>query len=301
MNFPTGTIPISNRILFSKSKLAWAAITTGKPNKAALKRHSGFSMHEVKFRWNMFLSALNFSRSDQQLESSVLFNDMDPSEKGGINYFLGMGFAKLAAQELLDVPWLAHYSWYKKTGAIAWSPSRSTADLVGQQAGTNNWIVLESKGRNSGHYADALEKAVKQAKQNYFVNGQPCTLHIGSVLYRYGLGKTLKMILEDPLPTDDAPTLKLEADREFWREYYSTPFDLLNQQNESRDRFKIEMGFEMKIAEPAERLFRNLDEGAKPFKASLEELRLWTRGRRERAQSEPLDNWNGDGIIIQAS
>ena len=298
-HFPPGTrLPTSFQ--FSKSKLAWAALTTGKPNKAAVKRHKGFSHHEMLFRWNLVLSSFNLKRTDGYLENSVLFNDMDPSEKGGANFFHGMAFAKIAAQELLDVPWLAHYSWYKKTGQISWQPSRSTADLIGLQVSSGKHIVLEAKGFNGSSYAAKLEKAVKQAKQNYYVNGSACKLHIGSVLYREKSTNKLAMVWEDPASDQQAGTLELEADRDFWREYYSAVLDLYLLQKDSPDRFETIFGFRLNLAEPAKRLMGNLDGTDNQFGGSVSELIKWSDGRRERKQTEPLENWNGDGIIIEA-
>ena len=238
-------------------------------------------------------------RRDGYLENSVLFNDMDPTEKGGSNYFLGMVFAKMAAQELLDVPWLAHYSWYKKTGQISWQPSRSTADLIGETATTNDYIVLEAKGRNNSQYGSALAKAVTQAKQNYYVNGKTCKLHIGSVLYREKLSKRLAIVWEDPEPERLDGTLKLEMDRDFWREYYSVPWDFWKLQQEAPARSETVFGFRIKLDETAQRLIGNLNASEKNFENSVEELRGWSRERRSRAATEPLENWNGDGLIIE--
>lgn len=298
-SFPAGT-SLPSSFQFSKSKLAWAALTTGKPNKAAAKRHAGFSHHEMLFRWNLVLSSLNMRRADRYLENSVLFNDMDPTEKGGANFFMGMAFAKIAAQELLDVPWLAHYSWYKKTGQISWQPSRSTADLIGVQSTTNDYVVVEAKGRNNGQYSSALEKAVTQAKQNYFVNGKPCILHIGSVLYREPVSERLSLVWEDPEPERKDGTLKLEVDRDFWREYYSAAWDLWKLQQESPDRSEIVFGFRIDFDESARRLIMNLDAPDREYESSVVELRAWSRERRSRAQTEPLENWNADGIIVKA-
>lgn len=297
--FPPGTA-LPSSFQFSKSKLAWAALTTGKPDKAAAKRHTGFAHHEMLFRWNLVLSSLNMRRTDQYLENSVLFNDMDPTEKGGANFFMGMAFAKMAAQELLDVPWLAHYSWYKKTGQITWQPSRSTADLIGEQSMTGDYVVVEAKGRNNGQFGSALAKAVTQAKQNYYVNGKACSLHIGSVLYRETGTDRLALVWEDPEPERKDGTLKLEMDRDFWREYYSAPWDLWKLQQEAPARSETVFGFRIDFDETAIRLIKNLDAPEKEFENSIDELRHWSRERRSRAQSEPLENWNGDGIIIKA-
>lgn len=297
-HFPPGT-RLPKSFQFSKSKLAWAALTTGKPNKAAVKRHKGFSHHEMLFRWNLVLSSFNLKRTDGYLENSVLFNDMDPSEKGGANFFHGMAFAKMAAQELLDVPWLAHYSWYKKTGQISWQPSRSTADLIGLQASTGDFVVVEAKGCNSHQFSNALKKAVVQAKQNYLVNGKACKLHVGSVLYRQRATDRLAIVWRDPKPQKKDGTLKLETDREFWREYYSSVWDLYLLQKESSDRFETIFGFKLDFAEPAIRLINNLTVPENEFEESVSELIKWSGGRRERMQTEPLENWNGDGVIVK--
>ena len=284
---------------FSKAKLAWAAITTGKPNRAATRRHAGFSYHEMLFRWNLVLSSLNFLRADGYLENSVLFNDMDPSEKGGLNFFLGMAFAKIAAQDLLDVPWLAHYSWFQRTGQITWQPSRSTADLIGQNATTREYVVIEAKGRNNHQYGDALNKAVRQAKQNYYVNNVRCSLHIGSVLYREPVSNRLALVWEDPEPERKDGILRLEMDRDFWREYYAGPWDFWKLQQENPALTATVFGFRIEIHETVRRLIENLNESEKVLDASIEELFSWSKVNPQREASNPFENWSGDGIFVK--
>jgi len=59
-------------------KIAWAAMTVGKPNKEAVKRHSGYWKHEIRFRWSLVLSTLDFQRKDKYLANSFLLDGMDP-------------------------------------------------------------------------------------------------------------------------------------------------------------------------------------------------------------------------------
>jgi hypothetical protein len=49
----------------------------------------------------------------QKLVRTDAFMQMDPTEKGALNYFLGLVACKLFASKLLDAPWTLHLDVYR--------------------------------------------------------------------------------------------------------------------------------------------------------------------------------------------
>jgi hypothetical protein len=61
------------------------------------------------FRWSLVRMALQQRGArGQKLVRTDAFEQMDPTEKGAINYFLGLLGCKLFASKLLDWPWTLH-------------------------------------------------------------------------------------------------------------------------------------------------------------------------------------------------
>jgi hypothetical protein len=94
--------------------LYWSAVTVGRPNvlsprpwKLLPRRvHLALRYHRRQHREN---------ERGNGLYNSAAFNALDMTEKGWVNFSLGMLFTKLFADKLLDMPWLFHFKWFQVT------------------------------------------------------------------------------------------------------------------------------------------------------------------------------------------
>ena len=92
-----GTLPIS------WSEILWAAVTVGRPNRQYVFRHGLASQYEALFRWSLVRMTLEQSGlAAYRLRRTDAARTLDPSEKGAVNYFLGLAICKLFAEKLLD-------------------------------------------------------------------------------------------------------------------------------------------------------------------------------------------------------
>lgn len=290
-SFPSGGPIGVNTLQFSKAQLCWAALTVGKPDKAAAKAFGSYSRHEALYRWNMVLSALDFTKTPNRTQNSALFNALDPTEKGGINFYLGMIFLKLCAHKMLNIPWLAHYHWMDSYHTISKHVGKSTPDLLGYDSVARQWAVFEAKGRNADYSQALMNKAKIQADRVISVDGNPCTLRVGSQLYR-DKSNLLAFAWEDPA-TKDEPPIELKTTRETWLEYYSVVYGLYLEQRKDRHAFRKSMGFNISI-HPTARQFIYALESDRDFSNELGSLMYWSANQLK----EPRGKWNGDGVHV---
>src|SRR5438105_5261988 len=133
--------------------LLWAALTVGRPNRQYVFRHGAASLYEALFRWSLIRMALEQRGiRASRLRRTAAARTLDPSEKGAVNYFLGLAVCKLFADRLLDAPWLLHFDVFRPLLNPALI-GRSRPDLVGQTI-NGRWVVLECKGYASPPNAD---------------------------------------------------------------------------------------------------------------------------------------------------
>ena len=97
--FPPGTVANGTAELpVTWDDILWAAVTVGRPNRQYVFRHGVASMYEALFRWSLVRMALEQSGPRaSRLRRTMAARTLDPSEKGAVNYFLGMTFCKLFA------------------------------------------------------------------------------------------------------------------------------------------------------------------------------------------------------------
>lgn len=224
--FPAGG-PVSNGfgvLSTTWDDLAWAAITIGRPDWVHVVGHGDSSLYEVIFRWSLLRMALEqVGPAAYRLRRTPAAKALDPTEKGAVNYFVGMVMCKLFAAKLLNAPWLLHLDVYG--GAIAHVlTGRSRPDLIGQIAGTNDWIVLESKGRVSRPSVTDRGKAKNQALRVTNIGGAIPRYAIGAITYLKS--EVLQFEWEDPVPNEndgvrgkfEVPSLSGDA----WRFHYQS-------------------------------------------------------------------------------
>jgi hypothetical protein len=218
--FPAGG-PVANRsasLTVSWDKLLWAALTVGRPNRQYVFRHGSASLYEALFRLSLVRMALEQSGPlGRRLRRTAAVKSLDPTEKGAVNYFLGMTVAKLFAAELLATPWMVHLDVFRpRLNAVL--TGRSRPDMVGQST-SGQWIALECKGRVSPPSEDSKSKATVQAQRVISVGGAAPSFAIGAITYFRN--DTLHFFWRDP---ESDETVKnpfvVEFIQGMWDHYY---------------------------------------------------------------------------------
>jgi len=155
------------------------------------------------------------------LRRTDAFAALDPTEKGMVSYFVGMTLCKLFASRLLLAPWLLHLDVFRS----ALRPvllGRSRPDLVGEDI-RGNWHAFESKGRSSVPSSTDKAKAKAQAQRLVSVNGQNCSLRIGS--FAFFRSEILEFCWRDPEPVQKEP-IELPRPEDEWRYYFEPALSL---------------------------------------------------------------------------
>lgn len=236
--------PLKSTLDFSEADLIAAALTVGRPNLPAVWMHRSFSIHEALWRIATVRANLNLAGAGSGVSHSVAFDALDPTEKGWVNFSLGMIFAKIAAATLLDIPWLFHFKWYAQQNTLAMKSGKSTPDFIGIAAATGLPHSVEAKGRNSTYAQSIMDKAKDQANQAISVNGVRCAMHIGTMLYRTESG--IAFAMDDP-DTDDEIAYDLQDRWETWAEYYRVIWELNRLPADQRDALELLTGVTVRI------------------------------------------------------
>lgn len=179
------------------NELVWAAMTMGKPGVAFLLAHGWHSISDLVVRSHTVYA--NLSENGRFIEKSSLYSGLDPTEKSGVSYFMGMLAAKVMGHRLLDVPWFFHLSMLNALGGTASLKGNSEPDLIGLRS-NREWIVAEAKGRTWGHSKSAMEAAKKQTRQLRKINGQYPSLRVA---VQASFSPKLHWAIEDPEEFDD--------------------------------------------------------------------------------------------------
>ena len=295
-NFPDWVGDLPPNLEFTKTQLLWSAITVGRPDKQSVRHHGRYSRFEMQYRWNMVQAALDFSSPKGWIRNSPAFQNFDPSEKGAVNFFLGMVFVKLCAAKLLQMPWLVHAKLFRdQNGSIDLKSGRSCADLIGYQPSGDRWGAFEAKGRNSGLNPDLIDTAKAQAQNIDAIEGVDPALRVASCLYRTGASKQLCMFWKDPPGDERREPLKLRSDSETWRQYY-LPIDALAQDcQRNPDLFVQRYGFILKVRDEIPKLLSLAREPGRAYREPLEHLWEWSA---ERGVADEKF-WFGDGVGIE--
>jgi hypothetical protein len=220
-DFPSGTIPNGSFELGTNwDEILWAALTVGRPNRQYVLRYGKPSAFEALFRISLVRVALEQrTPGSYRLRRTAAAKSLDPSEKGAINYFLGIAVCKLFAAKLLETPWVLHLDVFRQQlNAVLFT--RSRPDLVGIQNGTGAWLAFECKGRVSKLTEAEIAKAKQQAMRIATVDGRGCTLHVGTTTFFQNEGLNFRW--RDPEPATEHG-IHLRTPDDAWRYYYS-PF-----------------------------------------------------------------------------
>jgi hypothetical protein len=172
-------------------------MTVGKPGVAYLLSHGWHSVSDLIVRSHTIYA--NLRQSSAYIEKSSLYKALDPSEKSGVSYFMGMVAAKILADRLLDTPWLFHVSMLKTLGGSVDLLGKSQPDLVGLRK-KRDWIVVEAKGRTGRHNPYAMSVAKLQTRQLRKVNGQYPSVRVA---IQASFATQLEWAIEDPDEFDE--------------------------------------------------------------------------------------------------
>lgn len=169
-----------------------AAVTVGKWRQDFMNR-GRFSVFELIHR----LSAIEayFDLDQGRLTLSTAHDDLDPTEKGVVAYYLGMTLAKLYASKMLGVPWLMHLSRYAPVWSVTYGAGSRRPDLFGVDA-TGQWVVAEAKGRQ--RVTQKLIQEMKaQARSVAAIDGVAPKYSYGSAT-RFQEGKASLRVVDPP-------------------------------------------------------------------------------------------------------
>jgi hypothetical protein len=224
-----------NRLRFSVSELLWAAITVGRANMIDVLSNGVYSEYEILYRTAIVIA--NVSQQGNNLMKSPAYENLDPSEKSAVSYFLGLTFSKLMSQRLLNIPWLLHLDVYRRQFLRQGVPfifgsTRSRPDLIGQDR-NNNWIIIESKGRTNYMESTLLQKAKNQSRSLRRIGGVSPILRIGMVTHFQN--KELIVDWVDP-ENHNANYFDIDTNSdEFLINYYQLIYSILQNKNYSKN------------------------------------------------------------------
>lgn len=292
--FPAGTVPNGvAHLAVSWDDILWAAVTVGRPNRQFVFQHGDSSAYEAIFRWSLVRMALEQrGLAGRRLWRTGAAMTLDPTEKGAVNYFLGMTFCKLFAAKCLNTPWLLHLDVFRPL-LNAVLATRSRPDLVGRENGTGRWHAFECKGRISPPGEEVKSKAKSQARRLIAVDGNSCALHIGAITYFRN--DSLRFFWRDPEPPQQIP-IDFSLQPEFWRYYYS-PLVQLIEGPERRDAVRQDSA----PLVPIEGV--DVEVGIHPSVAGLLFDGQWDAAQRAAvdAEAEILEGgYQPDGLLVRA-
>lgn len=237
----------SRELDVSISELLHAAITVGHPNYS-IALGGGQVAAAYEMMWKVASTLMTIRDFGGPYPRSFLtpterFGNLDPSEKRGATYQLGLTINKLMAWRLFGIRWLVHLDVYASQLSPVIRGGRSRPDLIGQDD-QGDYYVFESKGRMSPPNATDKQKAKDQASRIVSVSGTTPALAASCMAYfrkdYYRARKHLECFVEDP-PIDDGEGDKFEThrlnikDAAIIREYYRPVMPLFDAKRFSKE------------------------------------------------------------------
>jgi hypothetical protein len=163
------------------------------------------------------------------LATTGLYQYTETTEKTGISFRLGMGFAAVVGSRVLRAPVLKHV----RSGG-----SGRRADLIGIDASRERH-VLEAKSRTYGVRTEVVDDAKDQATttaRRFRASGRSVATASASVVDLSG--SPIYVLLSDP-PLGNEIGGKRFDEKAFMREFYSPVVDLLEVKEEASSGFAI--------------------------------------------------------------
>jgi hypothetical protein len=212
---PYAALNGSSSITVDWLRMLWAATTVGRANYADVFAHGKFSWYQFYART---LALVAYVKEVHGIPvRTAAYKGLDPSEKCGVSYFLGMAMAKLMASTHFNVHWPMHHDIYKPGFSITYAGTRRP-DLIGVNRKLK-WAVIEAKGRSNGSSLKFASGQKKQLRGIKTINRT--TPFIKFVSVSHFANDKLKAFLVDPDDYDDgAIDLEIPRGPDFFRLYY---------------------------------------------------------------------------------
>ena len=184
-------------------------------------------MFEILYRITLIFANLKESPWGYFVKSPA-YENLDPSEKSAVSYFLALSVTKWAAGRL-GIPWLLHLDVYANQ-LQPYIAGRSRPDLVGMDA-SGRWHVFEAKGRSGSINGTLVQRAKTQTEQLKTICGSAPNLRVASIAHFSG--QYLSVRLVDPrVSKPDAVDCDLPGgETAFLTNYYRPFVDLLDRRN----------------------------------------------------------------------
>jgi hypothetical protein len=221
----------TNELACSWDEIVWAAITVGKRNWSDVWKHRNYSMIEAVFRASIIFAYFMEDGRTNNIVKSVIYKDLDPSEKSAVSYFHGIILSKILANRLFNVPWLMHLDVYKSR-IRHHIVNNSRPDLIGLNV-RREWFIFEAKGRSNSFNRDSLEKAKNQTRQLRTIEGQFPVMRAAVQSY-FSINNSLRVKISDPDEYDEN-AIDLDINfTDFLYSYYRLIIDLLDYKKEDQ-------------------------------------------------------------------
>lgn len=207
------THPIDLNI--SGFELIWAAVQSGRPAQFLKNPNSASNAEFAQWRATSCLRLLEPNKPFLR-RPDIFHSEVDPSEKGFLNFMLGGTLTMAYLANKLGIHWLAHYSLIKNFPIyhlIQTLPSRVEPDYIGMDS-NQQFFVAEAKGRTSLDKKTKLDLQAKtQTKTVTSVIGQTSLPGFG--IAAIAGGQNIELYATDP-----EVEIKLPDPSEWVRMYY---------------------------------------------------------------------------------
>jgi len=193
--------------------LIHSSIMVGRSSYADVMRFGISSAFDLLFRIAMLRA--NVTAKGGRLVKTNVYDNLDPTEKSSVSFFLGMTIADLISREYLGVSRLVHLGHFKKTGSVTVRGNKHP-DLIGQVSG--GWVVVEAKGRTGEFDSRAQTKAKIQSQSIVDINSVTPLVH--TACQTFFKNKELQVRFDDPEPSDTGDEVNFNYD-DFLHYYYA--------------------------------------------------------------------------------
>lgn len=162
---------------FTWEELIHAAYTSGHEQEFFLKENNFTSAFEAYCIWKRNAVCMSIEETDLGTTSHYVATEMlermDPSERQGASYQLGVMMTAAWARRRLDVPWLLHLDLYGEQYHVQMNDetSRSRPDLIGLDR-SGMWSVFECKGRKNQPGLRSKKDAKRQVMRVSTISNQ---------------------------------------------------------------------------------------------------------------------------------
>ncbi len=215
--FPLSPAPlVTEDVAISWPDMIWAAVTVGRRTWADVMAHSVYSYFEAIYRICILRANLRTQAGGFFARSSA-YNNLDPSEKGAVSYFIGLTLGKFLCEQVLDAPWMMHLDVYRTRLFPSIIHPGGKPDLVGEDL-QRRWIVCEAKGRTGRFDLEGLRRAKEQTTYISRIAGQVPFLRVA--MLSYFSKRRLSAYFVDPDEVSQRPSRLMISHSRLIRDYY---------------------------------------------------------------------------------